>query len=97
MQLDIRYIALSRSDQFEVDGYRGQRYNRLLALGESTGNEDCGSQSAGGRNDDGRVNIFDLTLVAQLMGNEQLFDPKADVNNDEVIDILDLVFIANQL
>ncbi len=45
-------------------------------------------------NEDGIVNVLDLTLVAQAFGTDSR---AADVNRDGVINILDLVFIANQL
>ena len=44
-------------------------------------------------NDDGVVNILDLTLVAQGLGTDS---KKGDVNGDGVVNILDLVFVANQ-
>ena len=44
-------------------------------------------------NDDGVVNILDLTLVAQALGTDK---PEADVNGDGFVDILDLVFVANE-
>ena len=44
-------------------------------------------------NDDGMVNILDLTLVAQGLGTDS---PEADVNGDGVVNVFDLVFVANQ-
>ena len=44
-------------------------------------------------NDDGVVNILDLTLVAQGFGTDSL---KADVNGDGVVNVFDLVFVANR-
>ena len=44
-------------------------------------------------NDDGVVNILDLTIVAQGFGTDSL---EADVNGDGLVNILDLVFVANQ-
>ena len=43
-------------------------------------------------NNDGMVNILDLTLVAQGFGTDK---PEADVNGDGFVNILDLVFVAN--
>ena len=43
-------------------------------------------------NEDGVVNILDLTIVAQALGTNSL---KADVNGDGFVNILDLVFVAN--
>ena len=42
-------------------------------------------------NEDGVVNILDLTFVAARFGQD---DPKADVNGDDIVNILDLVLIA---
>ncbi len=44
-------------------------------------------------NDDGVVNILDLTIVVQSHGTDNL---KGDVNGDGVVNILDLVFVADQ-
>ena len=44
-------------------------------------------------NEDGLVNILDLTLVAQALGTDS---KKGDVNGDGFVNILDLVFVANQ-
>lgn len=44
-------------------------------------------------NEDGVVNILDLTLVAQGFGTDSL---KGDVNGDGVINVFDLVFVAEQ-
>ena len=45
-------------------------------------------------NGDGEINILDLVLVAQAIGET---DSAADVNGDGVVNILDLVQIANHL
>ena len=42
-------------------------------------------------NQDGTVNILDLTLVAQNFGTST---PRTDVNGDGIVNILDLVFVA---
>ena len=44
-------------------------------------------------NDDGVVNILDLTIIAQGFGTNSL---KGDVNGDGVVNVFDLVFVANQ-
>ena len=43
---------------------------------------------------DGEVNILDLVIVANAIGES---DSEADVNGDGVVNILDLVQIANHL
>ena len=46
-------------------------------------------------NNDGKVNILDLTLVAQNLGAMPLIHRQADVNGDGRVDILDLILVAN--
>ena len=46
-------------------------------------------------NDDGRVNILDLTLVAQNFGVIPLTHRQADIDGDGVVDVLDLILVAN--
>lgn len=45
-------------------------------------------------NEDGVINILDLTFVASRLGQD---DPKADVNGDGIVNILDLVRVAQNL
>ena len=45
-------------------------------------------------NQDGVVNILDLTVVAQALGTDSRV---ADINRDGVVNVMDLVFVANQL
>ena len=46
-------------------------------------------------NSDGVVNILDLTLVAQHLGEEKPSNRRVDVNKDGVVNIQDLVIVAN--
>ncbi len=48
-------------------------------------------------NEDGRVNILDLTLVASNLMVGVLTNPRVDVNRDGKVNILDLVLIAQNL
>ena len=48
-------------------------------------------------NADARVNILDLVLVAQNMGQPISINSRADVNGDGTINILDLVLVAQHL
>ena len=48
-------------------------------------------------NQDGRVNIQDLILVAQHLGEDASVAPKSDVNGDGTINVLDLVVVAQHL
>ena len=48
-------------------------------------------------NGDGRVNILDLVLVAQHLGQTISVNSRADVNGDGTVNILDLVLAAQHL
>lgn len=46
-------------------------------------------------NNDGTVNIMDLTLVSQNIGVTPLTDLQADVNGDGKVNVLDLILVSN--
>ncbi len=48
-------------------------------------------------NQDGTVNILDLVLVGQNLGQKPASNPRADVNNDGQVNVLDLVLVAERL
>ena len=48
-------------------------------------------------NQDGQVNVQDLTLVAQHLGADASVNRQADVNNDGTINVLDLIVVAQHL
>ena len=48
-------------------------------------------------NGDDVVNILDLVLVAQHLGETKPSNSKVDVNGDGVVNILDLILIAQHL
>ena len=48
-------------------------------------------------NQDGAVNILDIVLVGQNLGQKPPSDPRTDVNNDGQVNVLDLVLVAEQL
>ena len=54
-------------------------------------------KSASDVNQDGLVNIQDLILVAQYLGEDAPRNPQADVNGDGVINVLDLIVVAQYL
>ena len=56
-----------------------------------------GVESSGDVNQDGTVNILDVILVAQNLGQKPPANPRADANKDGQVNILDLVFIAERL
>lgn len=56
-----------------------------------------GDQPAWDVNQDGRVSILDLILVAQRLGEKVSANSKVDVNDDGVISILDLIIIAQHM
>ena len=48
-------------------------------------------------NEDGKVNILDLTLVASSLNADVPVNPRVDVNRDGNVNILDLVLVAQNL
>lgn len=48
-------------------------------------------------NEDGKVNILDLTLIASNLNADVSANPRADVNKDGKVNILDLVLVAQNL
>ena len=48
-------------------------------------------------NEDGRVNILDIVLVAQDLGKPSSVNSRTDVNGDETVNILDLVLVAQHM
>ena len=67
-------------------------FQQILAL---AGNYEHRYGLNGDINDDGQVNVLDLTLVAQKIGQDSYFDVEADVNGDGLVNILDLIVVAN--
>ena len=56
-----------------------------------------GVESNGDVNQDGSVNVLDIILVAQNLGQKPPSNPRADVNKDGQVNVLDLVFVAERL
>ena len=56
-----------------------------------------GVESNGDVNQDGIVNILDIILVAQNIGQKQPSHPRVDVNKDGQVNVLDLVSVAERL
>ena len=58
---------------------------------------DIGDQPAWDVNQDGRVSILDMILVAQRFGETAAANSGVDINDDGVISILDLILIAQHM
>ena len=56
-----------------------------------------GVESSGDVNQDGAINILDLVLVGQNLGQKPPPDPRMDLNNDGQVNVLDLVLVAERL
>ena len=56
-----------------------------------------GVKSSGDVNQDGIVNVLDIILVAQNLGQKSPSNPRVDVNKDGQVNVLDLVFVAERL
>ena len=56
-----------------------------------------GFESNGDVNQDGTVNILDIILVAQNLGQKSPANTRVDVNKDGQVNVLDLVFVAERL
>ena len=56
-----------------------------------------GVESSGDVNQDGIVNILDIILVAQNLGQKPPSNPRVDANRDGQVNILDLVRVAEDL
>ena len=56
-----------------------------------------GVESSGDVNQDGIINILDIILVAQNLGQKPPSNPRVDVNKDGQVNVLDLVSVADRL
>ena len=56
-----------------------------------------GVKFSGDVNQDGVINILDLVLVGQNLGQKPPSNPRADVNRDGQVNVLDLVLVAERL
>ena len=56
-----------------------------------------GVESNGDVNQDGIVNVIDIILVAQNLGQKSPSNPRVDVNKDGQVNVLDFVFVAERL
>ena len=56
-----------------------------------------GIEPSGDVNQDGVINVLDIVLVGQNLGQKSPSNPRADVNRDGQINVLDLVLVAERL
>jgi hypothetical protein len=75
-------ICSSYSDCVTVGGYC------------QSGNCCSGSCTSGDLNNDGKVDLRDLIIIARNFGKTSGFDPKSDPNRDGGVDLLDLILVA---
>jgi hypothetical protein len=72
-------------------------YNHVLSAGEILAqyNGSIGAGNKADLNNDGIVDVQDLTIVAANFGKTP-FDTRADTNNDGIVDIYDVVYVASR-
>ena len=56
-----------------------------------------GVELNGDVNQDGTINILDMVLVGQNLGQKPPSDPRTDVNKDGQVNVIDLVLVAERL
>ena len=56
-----------------------------------------GVEPSGDVNQDGSINILDMVLVGQNLGQKPPSNPRADVNKDGQVNVIDLVLVAEHL
>ena len=84
-------------DNFQVGSRRGETIPIIWPEIVIAVEGDGPTKPAWDVNQDGRVNIQDLILVAQYLGEDASVAPKSDVNGDGTINVLDLVVVAQHL
>ena len=78
------------TDSGETDNWDWAHWADLLITAE-------GVKPSGDVNQDGTINILDIILVGQNLGQKPPSDPRTDVNKDGQVNILDLVLVAERL
>ena len=78
------------SDSGETDSWDWAHWADLFITAK-------GVESNGDVNQDGIVNVLDIILVAQNLGQKPPSNPRVDVNKDGQVNVLDLVFVAERL
>jgi len=78
----------------------GSTFTYTLAFNAASGSTPVLTAMPGDRNGDGKVDCADLTIVKVAFGKsigQPGYDPRADVNGDGVINIIDLATVAQAL
>ena len=84
-------------DNFQVGSYRGETISIITPEIVIAVAGDGSTKPAWDVNQDGQVNVLDLILVAQRLGEDASVNRQADVNGDGIINVLDLIVVAQNL
>ena len=84
-------------DNFQVGSYRGEVIPIITPEIVIVVDGDGSTKPAWDVNQDGQVNVFDLILVSQYLGEDASVSRRADVNGDGTINVLDLIVVAQYL
>ena len=84
-------------DNFQVGSRRGETIPIIPPEIVIVVEGDGPTKPAWDVNQDGQVNVLDLVLVAQYLGEDVSANPQFDVNGDGTINVLDLIIVAQYL
>ena len=84
-------------DNFQVGSRRGETIPIITPEIVIVVEGDGPTKPAWDVNQDGQVNVLDLVLVAQYLGEDVSANPQFDVNGDGTINVLDLIIVAQYL
>ena len=84
-------------DNFQVGSRRGETIPIITPAIVIVVEGDGPTKPAWDVNQDGQVNVLDLVLVAQYLGEDVSANPQFDVNGDGTINVLDLIIVAQYL
>lgn len=80
----------------EKPGYLGAEGD-VTIIGSQSKTLPAISLTAGDLNQDGSVNLFDLVLISNLFGNQDVESLRSDLNADGAVNLFDLVLVGNSL